>query len=503
MENQISDRRASISPGVLNGNYRRVPPLLIFLSLVCMSAQASQLTVSLEKPPGSVHPMRSNTLEAVLIGNQVFEPLVSIGPSGEIQPLLVESWHYEAARHLFQFNLRDNIRFSNGSPVTSRHVVDTFKRIIAENRVQNFSRIRGAAAFAQKRTREVSGLKIQDSRRFSIELDVAYPRFLADLADPYASIFLDDGASPLPRGTGPYMFAEASDSGHRVVISRSPQGQALLAGFDSIVFTADRQEPAELYFGEPARPSDARLRKLEYFDTEVVFLSLNAANPELSDIRTRAYLGSVLTTQLIDDSLGPIAYRLGGYIPLGTAGYSPEVTFRAAAAPVRKPKSVSVFNYMPRLTPLAERYCSALKADGVPCRLTVASVDDMYKAKADGSLQVAFIRQKSTTYSVEYLLSCFTSSSACNTFTTKTANPAISKEMDGLFDQMLTIPADDKKALLNLYRKMDAAVAGHALAKAIRYGVNKAVWHDAKVSVPPLDTLGPFSMNLANVKLEK
>lgn len=479
----------------------RVRALFILTQLAVGLAHGGQFTVSLEKPPGNVHPLRSNTLEAVLIGNQVYEPLVSIGASGEIQPLLLETWNYEPSMRRFEFKLKGDVRLSNGTPLTSEIVLETFKKIIATNRVQNFSRIRGAAAFSQHRASEVAGFRIQGPRQFSIQLDVAYPRFLADLADPYASVFLEDKRSALPLGTGPYMFKEVSPSGTRVIIGRSPEAKSSSVGIDTIIFTSDRHEIADLYFGKPAIPADDRLVRQEYLDTEVIFLAFNVANPTLADIRTRRYLGSLLTDRMIEESLGPIQYKVAGYIPLGTAGYNPELSFPDRSGPVRRPKAVTVLNYLPPLTPLAEKYCKALRVDGVSCRLKIASVDEMYRAKADGSLQVAFVRQKSTTYSVEYLLSCFTSRSACNIFTSKGAGAEIARELDGLFDQMLRIPAEDKKTLLTLYRKMDASVLGHALVKPIRYGVNKAVWHDRRLRVPALDTLGPFSMKLGNVRI--
>lgn len=464
------------------------------------TAYAAQFSVSLEKPPGDVHPLRSNTLEAVLIGNQIYEPLVSIGPSGEIQPLLLESWSYDPARNRFDFKLKNNVRFSDGTSLTSDRVIETFKKIIAANRVQNFSRIKGAQAFAEKRADDVAGLRTKDSLNFSIELDVSYPRFLADLADPYASIFLEQAHS-LPLGTGPYMFKEVSSSGKEVFVTRSPEAVSSHTGFDTIVFTSEPNEKTDIYFGEPSDPADSRLRKLEYFDTEVVFLAFNAANPALTDAQTRRFLGSLLTKEMIDESLGPVPYKIGGYIPLGTAGYNPALSFPGHPAPDRLPKTLTVFSYMPRLAPLAEKYCAALKRRNISCQLKIASVDDMYKAKADNSLQVVFLRQKSTTYSVEYLLSCFTSPSLCNIFTTKRANPVISRQMDDLFDQMLRTPAEQRAALLDLYKKMDSAVLSDALVKPIRYGANKVVWYDKRLSVPALDTLGPFGMRLENVKI--
>jgi MarR-like DNA-binding transcriptional regulator SgrR of sgrS sRNA len=474
--------------------------LAVLLFALPGSVTAGVLTVSLEKAPGDVHPIRSNTLEAVLMGNQVYEPLVGIGPSGQILPVLLQQWNYEPAKRKFQFMLKENVHFSDGTVLSSAHVVKTFKDIIAANRVQNFSRIKGAAKFAESGKGEVAGLTIQDGRRFSIELDVAYPRFLADLADPYASVFLESKRSSLPLGTGPYMFKKAAPSSTRVTLQRSPTDGSSKEGFETIVFTSDKKERADIYLAEPENPSDVRLRKFEYLDTEVVFLAFNAANRTLADLRTRRSLGALLTDAAIDAALGPVAYKVGGYIPFGTAGYNPGLAFPGAPEPRSLPAAVTIVSYMPRLTPLAESYCKILEANGVSCRLKITSVDDMYKAKADGSLQLVLLRQKSTTYSVEYLLSCFTSLSACNLFTTKESNPEISRRMDDYFDRMLRTSADDKGALLGLYKEMDAAVLTSALVRPIRYGVNKAIWSDRSLLVPALDTLGPFGMKLGNVR---
>ena len=59
---------------------------------------------------------------------EMFSGLVSLNPELEIVPDLAESWDVSEGGTQYTFNLRDNIKFSDGTNVTARDFIYSFNR---------------------------------------------------------------------------------------------------------------------------------------------------------------------------------------------------------------------------------------------------------------------------------------------------------------------------------------------------------------------------------------
>ncbi|MCX7932782.1 MAG: ABC transporter substrate-binding protein, partial [Rhodovarius sp.] len=92
-------------------------------------AQASRpLTVGMAGIPTGMDPHfhSSNNNNALLL--QIFDPLVVLDTQGNIQPRLAESWRV-VDDLTWEFKLRPNIRFHDGTPFEPEDIAFSFERV--------------------------------------------------------------------------------------------------------------------------------------------------------------------------------------------------------------------------------------------------------------------------------------------------------------------------------------------------------------------------------------
>lgn len=112
----------------------RTFPLMLFVSLVFWfsaagSATDTRIVVAVPDEPPSLDPTTnaSAAIDQVLQQN-VYEGLVKVAPSGEIEPALAETFDVSSDGRTYVFHLRQGVSFHNGDSFTANDVVATFKR---------------------------------------------------------------------------------------------------------------------------------------------------------------------------------------------------------------------------------------------------------------------------------------------------------------------------------------------------------------------------------------
>lgn len=462
----------------------------------------NRLSVLVEKWPGDIHPINTVTLEGVLISNQIFDPLVTIGPGGEISPNLLENWSYSQEQKRYYFRLKKEIHFSNGEVLKTKHVINMFNRILKAKRFRNFERIHGAKEFIAGRSPSISGINVIDDYRFSIDFEVIHPRFLEDLADPYAVIFLETNRASYPLGTGYYKLLKVDEKNKNILLGRNTFKTKADQSFDELMFTSDLSQNIDFSFVDGPSIQGRLSDKQTYFDTEVYLLAFNSAHPSLRGSDVRITLANHLTPAMVDQALGKVRYRIGGYIPLGMAGHNPDLAF--PSNPKKKtalPRKVTLLSYFPQLQALSEAYCRSLIQDGINCKAKLTTFDEIFKAKENNTLEISFIRQKSTNYTVEYLLSCFAFDSIFNVFLPLNLQDPLTSKLEKMFQETLEVPNSNKAKLVKQYMEIDQTVVNSGLVKPFRYGATKNIWSSSRIKIPAIDTLGPFGIKFHQVQL--
>ncbi|GLY88131.1 ABC transporter substrate-binding protein [Actinoallomurus iriomotensis] len=68
-----------------------------------------------------------------LAGQQIYGRLLKPNATGTLQPDLAQSWKANADSTSWEFTLRSGLKFSDGSPLTSADIVDTYQRLMKLN----------------------------------------------------------------------------------------------------------------------------------------------------------------------------------------------------------------------------------------------------------------------------------------------------------------------------------------------------------------------------------
>lgn len=139
---------------------------------------------------------------ASLCSEQCLETLITENENGEYEPLLATSWELVDGKD-YVFELREGVKFHDGSDFTADDVVTTYTRYIEEG-------------FAATMTSNIEGVEKVDDMHVKIVYKTPYGPALTTLANNSMGIFCKKAYEELghdeslrhPVGTGPYKFVE-------------------------------------------------------------------------------------------------------------------------------------------------------------------------------------------------------------------------------------------------------------------------------------------------------
>jgi oligopeptide transport system substrate-binding protein len=198
--------------------------------------------------PGPLDPARADGLEDEIVLGNLFDGLTAIDPSGAVRPAVAASWTSDPSLRRWEFRLRPDARWSDGSPVLSTDFTYAWQRL-ADPRAEPapspartlLSAVTGYRAYAAGRARSIAGLETPDSATLVVRLD----RSFADLPALAAAIPLSplpaalarpDPAAYLthPAGNGPFRLAAPARPGRSLTLERNPAHQASPALLDKV-----------------------------------------------------------------------------------------------------------------------------------------------------------------------------------------------------------------------------------------------------------------------------
>ena len=292
-------------------------------------ASAASLTVGISSEPSSIDPHFHNLGPNNSLVRQVYEPLVSQGPSQELMPGLAQSWR-TLDDTTWEFKLRDTAKFSNGQPVTVDDVIATMQR------VPNVPR--SPASFAQF----INGMTFEKVDDKTLLVKTANPAPLVPTFLSVVGIVSKDCAENLTTedfnaakcegGSGPYRFAEFKP-GDRTVMVLNPNYDgtkpewtevtfryltsgptrvaALLAGDVDVIDNVPPTDIAKLKSSPNVNVTDTLSNRVIYlhmdqFRDNSPFITAKDGSPiknPLLDQRVRLALSSAINRQAIVDRI--------------------------------------------------------------------------------------------------------------------------------------------------------------------------------------------------------
>jgi peptide/nickel transport system substrate-binding protein len=179
---------------------------------------AQDLRIGLASEPTSLDPHYHALSPNIGISWHIFERLVSTDANEALQPRLAESWKVLPDGVTWEFKLRANVKWHDGSPFTADDVVHSIERVPA---VPNSPGLFSYATRGKKVTK-VDDLTVHISTGAPSPLtpnDMAAV-FIVSKANAGASTTADFNSGKGAIGTGPYKFAEYVP-GDRIVMQRN------------------------------------------------------------------------------------------------------------------------------------------------------------------------------------------------------------------------------------------------------------------------------------------
>ncbi|HEX7081959.1 MAG TPA: peptide ABC transporter substrate-binding protein [Gammaproteobacteria bacterium] len=138
---------------------------------------------------GTLDPHFSVLVEQESLLMDLYEGLVRLDARGNVVPAAAESWTIGADGREYTFVLRDDVRWSDGSPVEADDFVWSFRRLVdpatGSPHAGKLVAVRGASEIVAGRLPpDALGVTALDPRTLRIELETPAPYFLAMLTYP-------------------------------------------------------------------------------------------------------------------------------------------------------------------------------------------------------------------------------------------------------------------------------------------------------------------------------
>lgn len=199
---------ATVGSAVASAGSAAAGPSSVPATSGTVSGSKSSIVVATGSPPLSLDPAKNgNTADMQLVMDLAYEPLITLQPDGSFAPGLAASWKYtDKTLTTFDLNLRPDVKFSDGKPLTADAVVASINHEKSAN---------GPVAVyvnAIKSAQAVGPLEVQLNlvqANPTIALTLTQRFLIGDIVGPDAS------ANPSILGTstdgaGPYMLDQSA-----------------------------------------------------------------------------------------------------------------------------------------------------------------------------------------------------------------------------------------------------------------------------------------------------
>lgn len=184
------------------------------------SAMGGTFSGYITSEPDNLDPARGVDVSEANVQSKIFDGLVSYDEKMNLYGNLAETWTVSPDGKEYVFNLRENIKFHCGQPLTARDVVFSFDRIFdpqtGSPRTWVLEKIVGTNERLEGETTQVSGIEAIDDHKVKITLETPFAPFISLLTMPACYILPSGSAASIkdrtffskPSGTGPYRLTE-------------------------------------------------------------------------------------------------------------------------------------------------------------------------------------------------------------------------------------------------------------------------------------------------------
>ncbi|WBB80656.1 ABC transporter substrate-binding protein [Micromonospora sp. WMMD882] len=193
-------------------------------------AAGGVLQAAIGGEPDQLDPHRTSAYHSFQVLENVYDTLVEPDENLQMQPSLATKWTTSADQLTWTFTLRDDVRFSDDSPLTSEDVVYSYQRIID-------GKLNASYRFAT-----VKSVTAPDPTTVVVTLTAPTPNLLANLGGFKGVAIVEksnveSGAiTTRPVGSGPFQVANYA-SGDRIELTRNKNWWGGEPKLDGVTFT--------------------------------------------------------------------------------------------------------------------------------------------------------------------------------------------------------------------------------------------------------------------------
>jgi peptide/nickel transport system substrate-binding protein len=315
---------------------RAAVPILALAALAILAGcapvadPASTLTVAIDSGPPSLDPRLGSDEAARRLNDLVFSGLFRVDETAHPVPDLARSWEQPDPRTVV-VRLRGDVRFHDGSRLTARDVLYTYRSIL-ENEVPSFRR---------EDLGSVSAIEAPDEQTVVFRLRGPFAPILTNLNVPILRAGSGPSAAARPVGTGPYRLVRYRKD-EDLTLRRFDGYFAGHRGPENIRLRIIPTETArllellkggvDLIVNDLSPDQIARVRREPGYRVETlpgrnyVYMGFNLLDPILADRRVREAIARALDREAIVRHLLHGAATLAtGLLPPGHWAYEPDV----------------------------------------------------------------------------------------------------------------------------------------------------------------------------------
>ncbi len=186
-----------------------------FFSFEKVTAQPDNiaLKIAVREIPKILAPHLANDVNSALIANQVFETLYIYSDDNSLMPLIAESHSISPDGKNIQIRIRRDKTFSDGTPITSKEVVDSLLRaikLLGPSIGWALEDLKGFQEYSTGKTSDLAGLVADNPWSISLALTKQNPRILQVLTVQTFGITLPTKTGWL--GSGPYVLEKINST---------------------------------------------------------------------------------------------------------------------------------------------------------------------------------------------------------------------------------------------------------------------------------------------------
>lgn len=277
--------------------------------------------------------------ETSVVINQITEPLLTHNPDNSLKNCLAESWEAKDAT-TYVYKIRNDVKFSDGSPMTVDDVVFSLKRHMDTKLASYMNWM-----FANVQSIEATGdwevtvkLKQPDATWKYVLATSAGMIVKKSYCEEKGEEFGSSSVGVV--GTGPYMF-EAWETGSKVVLKRNPQywDKTAKSNVEKIVFSIVADDTTLLTalksgqidfcatFSNTLNPSIEAIENVKLQSAPgmgIHYITFNTAKKPFDDVNVRKAISYAIDLESIHTNIVKDVGEIGGQLPMADSLFTIE-----------------------------------------------------------------------------------------------------------------------------------------------------------------------------------